>query len=115
MRVEVLLAHREADHADVAAVSLEQRDGHGVRIGVSGSPRTSPSRCAFGGTIVGVRDVGDHDVVPAADQLDLGQRLRSMRRRSPDRRAARETRRCRRRGSRRETDSSGPVWYAMYG
>src|SRR5690242_2671994 len=72
--VEILFAHREADHADVRVISLQQRDGEIIRVDSLLLREGAESR-AFGGAVVRIHDVGDHHVVPAADEIDFGERL----------------------------------------
>src|SRR5262249_13886317 len=72
--VEIVLAHREADHPDIAAVPLQQAEG-GL-VWVRAQPRRIlPEPRAFGCAIGSVVHAGDQHVVPAADELDLRQRL----------------------------------------
>src|SRR4029079_10039117 len=72
--VEIVFAHREPNHADAAAASLQQRHGHGVRIHVQ-TLRIGAETRTLGGPVARVGDVGDHHAVPAADQRDVRERF----------------------------------------
>src|SRR6476660_7956535 len=74
--LEVVLAHREADHADVSLAALQERDRERVRFELLSLRETSET-LAVGGRIGVVGHTADLDVVPSTDELDLGDRLAS--------------------------------------
>src|SRR5690242_12201126 len=72
--LEVVLAHREANHADIAFASLQERDDEGIRLELLSLCET-PDTFAVGGGVGVVAHAADLDVIPAADQLDFGNGL----------------------------------------
>ena len=72
--LEVVLAHRETDHAGAAVARAKQRDGcfvriHALRLRVSAEAFPGSGRI---GAPAGARD---KHVVPATDEVDLGKRF----------------------------------------
>ena len=72
--LEVLLAHRESQHADPALTPAQQGDGGLVRLGAD-RPGVAAEAPAFRGPVLRGADRGDLHVLPPADQLHLGERL----------------------------------------
>src|SRR5690348_18423763 len=72
--LEILFAHREPDHSHLALATLEQGDRKRVRLQLLSLCKT-PKSLAVSGSVGVVRDPGDLDVVPPANELDLRDRL----------------------------------------
>src|SRR5437868_11606178 len=68
--IEIVLAHREADHADVPLAALQEGNGERVRLQLLSLCETAES-LAVGRGVGVVADARDLDVIPPADELDL--------------------------------------------